>query len=122
LDHVKAPYFLSFALALIFIYFLGFISIVYGHSVPDTYSLAPNTLLQNSNAFPANITIIFSERPDPKVSYIHVTDSEGNRIDDGNFKITGENERQATVLLDKNKVHDGVYSISWLPLSKDDGQ
>jgi hypothetical protein len=24
-------------------------------------------------------------------------------------------------LLDKNKVHDGVYSISWLTLSKDDG-
>ena len=85
------------------------------------YSLAPNTLLQNSNAFPANITIIFSERPDPKVSYIHVTDSEGNRIDDGEFKITSENERQATVLLDKNKAHDGVYSISWLTLSKDDG-
>jgi copper transport protein len=121
LDHAKAPYFLSFALALIFIYFLALVNIVYGHSVPDTYSLAPNTLLQNSNAFPANITIIFSERPDPKVSYIHVTDSEGNRIDDGEFKITGENERQATVLLDKNKVHDGVYSISWLTLSKDDG-
>ena len=85
------------------------------------YSLAPNTLLQNSNAFPANVTIIFSERPDPKVSYIHITDSEGNRIDDGDFEITGENDRQATVLLDKNKVNDGVYSISWLTLSKDDG-
>jgi putative copper export protein/methionine-rich copper-binding protein CopC len=118
---VKAPFFLYFALALSFIYFLGFVGIVYGHSVPDTYSLAPNTLLQNSNAFPANITIIFSERPDPKISYIHVTDSEGNRIDNGEFKITGVNERQATVLLDKNKVHDGVYSISWLTLSKDDG-
>jgi len=97
------------------------VNTAYGHSVPDTYSLAPNTLLQSSNAFPANLTIIFSERPDPKVSYIHVTDSDRNRIDDGEFKITGEYERQATILLDTNKVHDGVYSISWLTLSKDDG-
>jgi copper transport protein len=121
LEHEKAPLSLSLALVLISIYFLGLASAVYGHSVPDTYSLPPNTLVQNPSAFPANITIIFSERPDPKVSYIHVTDSEGNRIDDGELKITGENERQATVFLDKNKVHDGVYSISWLTLSKDDG-
>ncbi len=121
MEHAKAYFFLSFALVLIFIYFLVFVNTAYGHSVPDTYSSAPNTLLQSSNAFPANLTIIFSERPDPKVSYIHVTDSDGNRIDDGEFKITGENERQATVLLDTNKVHDGVYSISWLTLSKDDG-
>jgi hypothetical protein len=55
------------------------------------------------------------------MSYIHVTDSGGNRIDDGELRITGENKRQATVFLDKNKIHDGVYSISWLTLSKDDG-
>jgi copper transport protein len=121
LEHEKAPLSLSLALVLISIYFLGLASAVYGHSVPDTYSLAPNTLLQNPSAFPASITIIFSERPDPKMSYIHVTDSGGNRIDDGELRITGENERQATVFLDKNKIHAGVYSISWLTLSKDDG-
>jgi copper transport protein len=120
---VKEDLLVSFSLLvpLVITYFFGFMGTANGHSVPDTYSLVPNTLLQNSSAFPSNITIIFSERPDPKVSYIHVTDSEENRIDDGNFKITGENERQATVLLDTNKVHDGVYSISWLTLSKDDG-
>lgn len=92
MEHEKAPLSLSLALVLISIYFLGLASAVYGHSVPDTYSLPPNTLVQNPSAFPANITIIFSERPDPKVSYIHVTDSEGNRIDDGELWITGEYE------------------------------
>ncbi|HEY7109595.1 MAG TPA: CopD family protein [Nitrososphaeraceae archaeon] len=119
---MKASAFLFFALVLLVItYFLGTFGSGNGHSVPDTYSLGPNSLLQNTKEFPSNITIIFSERPDPKVSYIHVTDSAGNRIDDGTLRITGVNERQATVLVDKDKVANGVYSISWLTLSMDDG-
>ena len=111
-----------FALGLLVItYSFGTFGTVSGHSVPDNYSLGPNSLLQNTKEFPENITIIFSERPDPKVSYIHIIDSAGNRIDNGTLTITGMNERQATVLVDKNKVADGVYSISWLTLSKDDG-
>jgi len=123
LENVKAGLLVSFILIvpLVFTFSFGFIGKASGHSVPDTYSLSPNTLVQNSKEFPNNITIIFSERPDPKVSYIHVTDSAGNRIDDGIFRITGVNERQATVIVDKNKIEDGVYSISWLTLSKDDG-
>jgi putative copper export protein/methionine-rich copper-binding protein CopC len=123
LENVKAGLLVSFILIvpLVFTFSFGFIGKASGHSVPDTYSLSPNTLVQNSKEFPNNITIIFSERPDPKVSYIHVTDSAGNRIDDGIFRITGVDERQAIVLVDKNKVEDGVYSISWLTLSEDDG-
>jgi len=121
LELAKAFFFLPLVVCLFFTYFFGLENVVYGHSVPDKYSLAPDSLLQSPDAFPENITILFSERPDPKVSYIHVTDSEGNRIDYGDFKITGEKERQATVFLNRSKVNDGVYSVSWLTLSKDDG-
>jgi methionine-rich copper-binding protein CopC len=64
---------------------------------------------------------LFSERPEPKVSYIHITNSKNERVDNNDFKTTGKNGRWATVSLDKNKLSDGVYSVSWLVMSRDDG-
>lgn len=62
----------------------------YGHAVPDRYSFEPNSLIDTLQTFPDKISILFSERPDPKVSYIHVVDSKGQRIDNDDFKITGQ--------------------------------
>ena len=76
---------------------------------------------QQGKSLPDKVVILFSERPEPKVSYIHVTDSENKRVDNNDFKITGQNDREATVTLDKSKLSDGVYSVSWLVLSRDDG-
>jgi putative copper export protein/methionine-rich copper-binding protein CopC len=95
--------------------------IAYGHAVPDRYSFEPNSLIDTLQTFPDKISILFSERPDPKVSYIHVVDSKGQRIDNDDFKITGQNGREGSISLDKNIVKEGVYSISWLTLSLDDG-
>lgn len=95
--------------------------IAYGHAVPDRYSFEPNSLIDTLQTFPDKISILFSERPDPKVSYIHVVDSKGQRIDNDDFKITGQNGREGSISLDKNIVEEGVYSISWLTLSLDDG-
>jgi copper transport protein len=94
---------------------------VSGHAIPDRYSLAPNTIVENPQSFPSAISISFSERPDPKVSYIHVEDSAGQRVDKDDFRITGQNDREATVSLDTDLVKDGVYSVSWSALSLDDG-
>jgi copper transport protein len=94
---------------------------VYGHAIPDTYSLEPNSVIEKQVSFPTNIYIIFSERPDPKISYIHVADSAGQRIDNDDFNIIGQNGRQAAVTLDTSLIRDGVYSISWQALSLDDG-
>lgn len=55
--------------------------VVYGHAVPDRYSFEPNSLIDTLQTFPDKISILFSERPDPKVSYINVVDSKGQRID-----------------------------------------
>src|ERR671915_1252992 len=96
---------------------------VYGHANPVSYSPSANSVITSGQdeSLPDNVAILFSERPEPKVSYIHVTNSKNERIDNNDFKITGQNDRETTVTLDKSKLSDGVYSVSWLVLSRDDG-
>lgn len=92
----------------------------YGHALPATYTIEPNSILKDS--VPSQLTMSFSERPDPKISYIHILNAKNERIDNDDFTITGSNGRQATVTLDKTKLaNDGVYSVSWRTMSLDDG-
>jgi methionine-rich copper-binding protein CopC len=95
----------------------------YGHANPVSYSPSANSVINSGQdeSLPDNVSILFSERPEPKVSYIHVTNSKNERVDNNDFKIIGQNDREASVTLDKNKIIDGVYSVSWLVLSRDDG-
>jgi methionine-rich copper-binding protein CopC len=95
----------------------------YGHANPISYSPSANSVITSGQdeSLPDNVSILFSERPEPKVSYIHVTNSKNERVDNNDFKIIGQNDREASVTLDKNKILDGVYSVSWLVLSRDDG-
>jgi copper transport protein len=93
----------------------------YGHAIPSTYSIEPNSIL-NKGSVPAELVISFSERPDPQISYIRVVNSENERIDNDDFTISDSNPRQATVTLDTSKLgEDGVYTVSWRALSLDDG-
>src|ERR687896_2674723 len=80
----------------------------FGHANPISYSPAANSIMQqvNEQSLPSKVTILFSERPEPKVSYIHVTNSKNVRIDNNDFKIIGQNDREASVTLDKNKILD----------------
>jgi methionine-rich copper-binding protein CopC len=95
--------------------------VAYGHAIPSTYSIEPNSILNRDSA-PSQLVISFSERPDPEISYIHVINSENERIDNDDFTITGLNGRQATVTLDKTRLEeDGVYTVSWRAMSLDDG-
>jgi len=112
---------LVFLIIIIPLFYLPEISTVKGHAIPDSYTLEPNSLLEKSESFPSSISILFSERPEPKISYIHVTNPEGKRMDNNDFKITGSNDRRGTVTIDKNLIRDGIYSVSWSTLSLDDG-
>jgi copper transport protein len=112
---------LVFLIVIIPLFYLPEITTVKGHAIPDSYTLKPNSLLEKSESFPSSISILFSERPEPKISHIHVTNSEGERMDNNDFKITGENDRRGTVTVDKDRIRDGIYSISWNTLSLDDG-
>jgi len=95
----------------------------YGHANPISYSPSANSVITSGQdeSLTDNVSILFSERPEPRVSYIHVTNSKNERVDNNDFKIIGQNDREASVTLDKNKILDGVYSVSWLVLSRDDG-
>jgi methionine-rich copper-binding protein CopC len=97
----------------------------YGHANPVSYSPSADAVItsqqQENESLPDRVVILYSERPEPKVSYIHVTNSKNERIDNNDFRITGKNDREATVTLDKSKLSNGVYTVSWLVLSRDDG-
>jgi methionine-rich copper-binding protein CopC len=97
----------------------------YGHANPVFYSPSANAVItrqqQENDLLPDKVVILFSERPEPKVSYIHVTNSENERVDNNDIETTGKNDRGVTVSLDKSKLSDGVYSVSWLVMSHDDG-
>jgi putative copper export protein/methionine-rich copper-binding protein CopC len=93
----------------------------YGHAIPSTFSIEPNSILQK-DSIPSQLVISFSERPDPRISYIRVVNSENQRIDNNDFTISDSNPRQAMVTLDTSKLEeDGVYTVSWRALSLDDG-
>ncbi|HEY0580530.1 MAG TPA: CopD family protein, partial [Candidatus Nitrosocosmicus sp.] len=92
------------------------------HALPVTYLPTPNSIINKNETMPSKITISFSERPDPKASYIQVLDSNNQRVDNNDFKVTGQQHgREAEVTLNVNKLTDGVYTVSWLTLSADDG-
>lgn len=121
---IKSPFAVTTLVLMIIIiplFYLPEITTVNGHAIPDSYTLEPNSLLEESESFPSSISILFSERPEPKISYIHVTNSDGERMDNNDFKITGENDRRGTVTVDKSLIRDGIYSVSWSTLSLDDG-
>ena len=103
------------------IVYSSFASNVYGHAAPVSYSPSANSIFTQNGSLPTKVVISFSERPEPKVSYIHVTNAKNNRIDNNDYAITGQNDRQAAVTLDNNKLAPGVYTVSWLALSRDDG-
>src|SRR5688572_3720853 len=94
---------------------------IFGHANPISYNPSSNSIFQLDQLLPTNITILYSERPEPKVSYIHVLNPFNERVDNNDFKIVAQDERRATVTLDSSKLMNGTYTVSWLVLSKDDG-
>src|ERR671910_3189766 len=112
-----------FMIGVLFFIFIGISSNsihVFGHANPVLYNPPSNSVFQLDQLLPNNITILYSERPEPKVSYIHVLNSQNERIDNNDFKIIDQDERGASVSLDSTKLSSGAYTISWLVLSKDD--
>ncbi|MGH9953354.1 MAG: copper resistance CopC family protein, partial [Nitrososphaeraceae archaeon] len=52
---------------------------------------------------------------------MRVTNSAGERIDNNDYTISDTNVRESSVSLDTSKFAPGIYTVSWLALSKDDG-
>jgi putative copper export protein/methionine-rich copper-binding protein CopC len=97
------------------------LNIAYAHSLPVTEIPAANSIVQKGAPLPSRVIIDFSERPDPNVSTIQVLNSKNERVDKGDFVIIGDHNRQAMTTLDTHKLTDGVYTVSWMTQSNDDG-
>ena len=54
-------------------------------------------------------------------SYIHVTNSDSDRVDKNDYKVNSNSPRESSISLDDSKLKSGVYTVSWLVLSKDGG-
>jgi len=93
---------------------------VYGHANPVTYDPSPNKVFDSSQSLPDKVTITFSEKPEVKASSIKVLNSNNDRIDNNDLKIT-DSDRTLSVSIDKSKITQGIYTVNWAALSKDDG-
>jgi copper transport protein len=94
----------------------------YGHAVPVSYSIDPNAVFDDASSVPSRIAMSFSERPDPRTSYIRLLNAQNERIDNDDFAISTASAREASVTIDASKLQDDtIYSVSWRTLSLDDG-
>ena len=93
---------------------------IYGHANPVTYDPSPNKVFDSSQSLPDKVTITFSEKPEVKASSIKVLNSNNERIDNNDLKIT-DSDRTLSVSIDKSKITPGIYTVNWAALSKDDG-
>ena len=99
----------------------NYLNYVYAHSLPVTETPASNSIIKKGSPLPSKVIIDFSERPDPNVSTIQVLNSKNERIDNGKFTIIGDHDREAQTELNTKKLIDGVYTVSWMTQSTDDG-
>jgi methionine-rich copper-binding protein CopC len=49
---------------------------VYSHANPTSFTPPSNSVVGENGTFPEKVVVVFSERPEPKASYIHVTNSD----------------------------------------------
>ena len=100
---------------------LSIINPAYAHSLPVTENPAPNSIIPKGAPLPSKLTIDFSERPSPTVSTIQVLNSKNQPVNNGDFKIIGDHDREAMTTFDTKKLTEGVYTVSWETQSLDDG-
>ncbi|MDN5844832.1 MAG: copper resistance protein CopC [Candidatus Nitrosocosmicus sp.] len=93
---------------------------VFGHASPVTYLPAPNEIIDSLTSLPDQVTIAFTENPEPRASNIKIMNSMNERIDNNDLRAS-DSAKSLSVTLDPSKVIPGVYTVNWIVLSKDDG-
>jgi methionine-rich copper-binding protein CopC len=113
-----------FATAFTILFLLGISSSsilpVHGHASPINYVPKPNEIIDTVEALPDRVSITFTENPEPRASSLKVLNSNNERIDNNDLKVS-ELDKSISIGLDKSKVIPGVYTADWLVLSKSDG-
>jgi methionine-rich copper-binding protein CopC len=94
---------------------------VYSHANPTSYTPQSNSVVGENGTLPEKVVISYTERPEPKASYIRVTNSENERVDKNDYGVSSNNPRESSISMDTSKLEPGIYTVSWLALSMDDG-
>ncbi|MGH9913540.1 MAG: copper resistance CopC family protein, partial [Nitrososphaeraceae archaeon] len=94
---------------------------VYSHANPTSYTPQSNSVVGENGTLPEKVVIIYSERLEPKASYIRVTNSDNERVDKNDYEVSSNNPRESSISMDTSKLEPGIYTVSWLALSRDDG-
>jgi copper transport protein len=68
---------------------------------------------------PSRVLLTFTERPEPRLSSIHVLDSGGRPVERGRAALVEGSPLQFAVGL--GDLADGTYTVSWRVVSRDDG-
>jgi copper transport protein len=68
---------------------------------------------------PPQVTLTFTERPEPRLSVVHVLDADGRQVDPGGAVPVAGNPLQLRVPL--GDLPDGTYTVTWRTVSRDDG-
>ena len=93
---------------------------VFGHASPVTYLPEPTEIIDSLKSAPDQTTIAFTENPEPRASNIKIMNSMNERVDNNDLRAS-DSDKSLPVTLDSSKVIPGVYTVTWLLLSKDDG-
>jgi copper transport protein len=96
---------------------LGSAGIAAAHANLASSNPAANALLDHA---PANVTMTFTEPPDPKLSIVHVLDVNGTDVESGTVQAVPANNEQLMIPLPAD-LPDGVYTVSWRVVSEADG-
>ena len=96
---------------------LGSTGIAAAHANLASSDPAANASLDHA---PADVTMTFTEPPDPKLSIVHVLNVNGTDVESGPVQAVPGNNEQLTVPLPAD-LPDGVYTVSWRVVSEDDG-
>jgi methionine-rich copper-binding protein CopC len=94
---------------------------VYSHANPTSYTPQSNSVVGENGTLPEKVVISYTERPEPKASYIRVTNSENERVDKNDYGVSSNNPRESSISMDTSKLEPDIYTVSWLALSMDDG-
>ncbi len=68
---------------------------------------------------PSEVSIMFDEEVNPKLSLIVVQDASGHHVDKGDSHLVGEDAKHLSV--DLNPLPAGTYQVTWISVAVDDG-
>jgi copper transport protein len=107
---------LAFAALVIVAAVLASAGVANAHAVVDSSNPAAGSQV---NASPQAVTLHFTERPDPKLSTVHVVNSSGAHVESAPAAVDPGDPH--TIRVPVPALPNGTYTVTWRTTSADDG-